>query len=349
MRQWLGILTIPAIMVSCTEASSGVGRESRQRQEPIEVRTLVMEKVPDVRVRTYVGQARASQSVTLLSPYSGTLTGLYIKEGDMVRKGEAVAEINSEPVRSAYEMALATLDQAEDGYARIQKVHQAGAVPDIKMKEVETSLAKARAEASAARNAMQSCIVKAPFDGFVSILHAYPDSEVTALEPLAKIVGSAITEIVFQVPEGELSGMIPGGQAYVDVPALGEDGIKAVIIAKGIEASPVSHTYECVLELSEPVRGFAPGMVCKVSLVSDMKPEYIVPAEVVHLDREGTYVWTVSDGTVSKTHIVTGGYAGNGVIVTEGLDDGSRVICEGFRKVSSGMKVKVVSYEEGIK
>ena len=60
-------------------------------------------------------------------------------------------------------------------------------------------------------------------------------------------------------------------------------------------------------------------------------------------DGGGRYVWTVDgEDTVCKTYIRVNGYSGKGVVVESGLDDSLRVIVEGSRKVSGGMKVKCV-------
>lgn len=303
----------------------------------------MMEKSEVVKTRSYVGQAKASRSAVLFSPYAGNVRKADMKTGTVVHRDEVVAEIYSESVRSAYDMAQATLRQAEDGYSRVSQVYEKGGIADIRMKEVETSLAKARAEAAAASDALASCMVRSPFDGVVSNVFVHQGMDVTVMEPLMKIVDPYSIEIVFSVPEGELSEIVPGMSALVDIPALDKTGIHAEVMTKGVEASPVSYTYECTLKLSHAVAGLSPGMICKVALGKDMLPNYIVPASLVHTDRKGRYVWTVWDGTVHKTYVVTDGFAGNGVIVTDGLSAGEQVISEGFRKVSSGMKVNVLS------
>ena len=330
------------ICVLCAVACRAeAGTSGRKGDFPVEVRTVVMEKSPDFRIRSYVGQAKASRSAVLYSPYPGRLVSLDARKGNRVGRVEVVAEIYSESVRSSYDMSQAVLRQAEDGYERVLKVYEKGGVSEVRLKEVETSLAKARAGAAAAGDALESCLIRAPFDGVVSDVFAHQGTEVTAVEPLLKIVDASAPEIAFQVPEGELSGIIEGASALVDIPALDREGLPAKVVSKGVEASPVSHTYECSLRLSESLPGLAPGMVCKVALVSDLVPNHVVPAELVHTDRDGRYVWTVRDGVVHKRRVVIGGYAGSGVIITEGLENGEQVISEGFRKVSSGMKVKV--------
>jgi len=67
-----------------------------------------------------------------------------------------------------------------------------------------------------------------------------------------------------------------------------------------------------------------------------------VPASALRTGAEGRYVWCVEDGTVVRRNVVTDGYSGEGVVITEGLFQGDQVVVEGGRKVSSGMKVHTV-------
>lgn len=328
--------------VSCVGREALLNREKdAQSKSAIKVRTITMHKSTDMRTRSYVGQAKASKSATLTAPYSGTVRNLEASVGEHVSEGDRLAEIHSESVKSAHDMTQATLRQAEDGYARITKAK--GTVTPLKLKEVETDLAKAKAAASAAEDALNSGNIKAPFDGIISAVYIHDGAETVLSQPLVKIISPSDIEIVFSVPEGELNEIYEGMSAEVDVPALNEEGIPAQITTKGVEASPVSHTYECTLKLMEPVDELAPGMVCKVALGKDMQPDYIVPARVIQTDRNGRYVWMVSNNVVQKAYVTVGGFAGNGVIVTDGLSDGDLVISEGFRKVSSGMKVEEVA------
>lgn len=82
-----------------------------------------------------------------------------------------------------------------------------------------------------------------------------------------------------------------------------------------------------------------PGMLAKVRFDDNGDDSIAVPASAVQLDSEGKYVWMSESGVVSKRRITVGGYSGMGVIVTEGLAEGEKVIVKGYQKVSGGMKV----------
>lgn len=85
-----------------------------------------------------------------------------------------------------------------------------------------------------------------------------------------------------------------------------------------------------------------PGMVCKVRLQGNSQSGYIVPAELVQTDSKGRYVWLVDDGIVEKRYVDVGAFLGKGVVVSRGINDGDKVISEGFQKVSTGMNVNVM-------
>lgn len=339
MRQILYMILL--LCVSCTGRQAS--NQGRQMQSVVKVRTITMEKSTDMRTRSYVGQAKVSRAITLLSPYPGTVKVLEAGVGEHVSEGDLLAEIYSETIKSAYEASMATLQQAEDGYERATMVYRKGGMTPVKYKEVETDLVRARAAASAASDALTSGMIAAPFEGVISAIFVHQGSEVTLHAPLIRIIDPHSMEIGFSIPEGELSEIHEGMLAAVDIPALNMEGISAEVTTKGVEASPVTHTYECTLKLLQSIDALAPGMVCKVSLGKDMQPNFIVPSRIIQTDRKGRYVWTLEDGIVHKSYVSVGGFSGSGVIVTDGLSDGQQVISEGFSKVSSGMRAEVSS------
>ena len=71
----------------------------------------------------------------------------------------------------------------------------------------------------------------------------------------------------------------------------------------------------------------------------DVSKGIVVSANAVLINSKGKFVWVVEDGCATRRQITLSGYSGNGVIVSEGLKIGDRVIVEGYQKVSEGMKV----------
>ena len=157
--------------------------------------------------------------------------------------------------------------------------------------------------------------------------------------PIAQILDTKNVEIHFSVPESEYSSIALGAKAKVEVPALGKD-FEGSVAVKGLNASPLSHSYDFTLKGISGEGNIMPGMVCKVKIQDSDSNCIVIPASAVMTDFDGRYIWGVGDDArVCKTYVTLGGYAGKGVIVKEGLKEGDKVIVEGSRKVSTGMKV----------
>lgn len=328
-------------------AGCGQKRTVETESAPVPVRVMKAERTEGIVLRRYVGTAVPARSATVSNIYSGTLTSVGISRGDCVKKGDILAVVGSQSVLSMYETAEAALHQAEDGYERARKIYEKGGLADVKMVEIETRLAQARASAKAASKAVEDCTVRAPFDGTVSDVFVEEGTEISALAPVARIYDMSAMEIRFSVPENEIGNLKIGDAATVEVPALAADGVesanvfKAKVKDKGISGSALSHGYECTLSLLEECREFMPGMVCKIRIDNAGKGGFIVPSSLVRTDGSGKYVWGVTeDMSVRKIYVTTGGFVSRGVVITSGLEDGDTIITEGVQKVSTGMKVK---------
>lgn len=315
---------------------------------PVPVRVMKAERVEDIVLKRYVGTAVPARSAMVSNRYTGTLTAVNVSRGDRVKKGDVLAVVESQSVLSMSETAEAALRQAEDGYARACKMYEKGGIADVKMVEIETRLAQARASAKAASKAVDDCKVRAPFDGTVSDVSVEEGTEISALAPVARIYDMSSMEIRFSVPENEIGNIKIGDAATVEVPALATDGIesanvfKAKVKDKGISGSALSHGYECTLVLAKECRDLMPGMVCKIRIDNAGKGGFVVPSSLVRTDGAGKYVWGVTkDMSVRKIHVTTGGFVSRGVVVTSGLEDGDIIITEGVQKVSTGMKVTI--------
>ena len=339
-------LLVPAVVfvgtvcffpLSCTQKRA-------EEKSPVTVSVISVGSSSSCSGDVYVGQVCASRSAVVTAPYGGTLVSSSVSQGDRVKASQELAKVESSGVQSSYEMACATLRQAEDGYQRLSKVYGSGSVADVKMVEMQTNLEKARAAEASARKAVEDCTLKAPFSGVVGEIYAEEGEQLMVSAPVVKIVDVNSLQIKIPVPEGEISSLNIGRKAYMSVPAVSLKDVPLRLVRKGVVASSLAHTYECVLEPLSFVPSLMSGMVCKVTFEDkDVRSRMLVPASVVRTDMQGRYVWTVDeDDIVHKVFVKVDGFSGDGVVISEGLSDGDRVIVDGVSRVSTGMKVKTV-------
>ena len=344
----VAVLLAAVLLSGCDNVKLSVNfRKQASEKPPVKVKVEKVGSASSATTKTYVGRVEASKSATVLSPFPAELEKVNVKQGQKVRAGQKVAKVYSATVASALSSARATERQAQDAYDRLQAVKDNGSVPPVKLVEVETALARAKAALSSAQKAACDCSVKAPFAGTVSEVYCEEGEELAIAQPIVKIVDLNSLEISISVPETEISSYAVGSVADVTVAALSDAPFRARLVRKGVDASLVAHSYDCRLALETPLGELMPGMVCKVVFrsSSDGTGEIpVIPASVIRTDRVGRYVWTVNDDSlVEKKYVTTGDFAGKGVKILSGLEAGDLLIVEGAAKVSTGMKVETVT------
>ncbi len=330
------------VLTLCTLSGcrSSVKQHNNDNTEPIKVEVITIKPQMVQTAKTYIGKIVSSSALSINAPFPATVENICVRQGENVNSGRLLAFLHSESVESVYESSKSSLEQAEDGYRRINSVKDNGSIPEVKIVEVQTQLSKARSAYKTALKAYEDRSVKAPISGTISAIYIEKGEDISVLQPMFEIVDLNNLEIEIEVSETEIPSYKLGDTAYVRIPAISDKDIAAVLFEKGVCASRLSHSYKCRLKLLNFEKGTMPGMMGKAIFINKYKPLPVIPTSVVRTEAEGKYVWVLNDNNiVEKRSISTGDFCSNGISVSKGLDSGDRVICEGISKVSSGMKV----------
>lgn len=341
MNRFSIILAAALCLVSCKGGIPALQRASSQGLAPVKVRVQTVSMEPASERHSFVGEVVPSRSVVVSAPHSGRLVSFSMKKGDVVKAGQVIAKISSSTVESAYKIASSNLDQARDGYERATRVYSEGSISEVQYMDIRTKLVQAEAAMESARKALDDCNVKAPYAGVISGTYADEGVELAIGQALATVLDMSGLEIRISVHENEIGRIREGSSASIDIPAFGIGDLRARVTAKSFTASALAHSYDCSLKLDRIPSGLLPGMSVRVMFDKDGASCITVPAEAVQVDGEGRYLWLCEDGIVRKAHVKVGGYSGKGIVVSEGLKEGDRVIVAGYHKVSGGMKVEV--------
>ena len=335
----LGLVALAIIFVTgCTG-----GTETVKTEKVIPVKTLVVSGSGKMTERNYVGTAEESSAVSVGFSGMGTVERVLVAEGERVKKGQLLAVLNSSTVQNAYEATKSTLNQAQDAYDRLKPLYEKGSLTDIKWVEVESGLEQAKAMEAIAKKSVDDSNLFAPMSGIISKRSLEEGENVMPGFSAFKLVSIDEIDVKVSIPENEIGSIATGQSAIITVPALDNEEYTGRVDKKGVEANPISHTYEIRIRVKNPHLSLMPGMVGKVSLHSDTDSERIVvPNRVVQITHDGKHFVWLADGSAAKRRFVTvGALANDGVIITDGLNTNDRVIVDGYSKVSEGMQIVI--------
>ncbi|MBR3698156.1 MAG: efflux RND transporter periplasmic adaptor subunit [Bacteroidales bacterium] len=343
MRKIL-LLTLPfLLLVGCGNTDPQQLKErfigGSTEERVIAVGIMNIDTTEGVIQNSYPGYLEEGQSVDLAFKYGGLLEQIYVKEGSRVTKGQRLAKASSPTLENSLRSAQATLEQAQDAYNRLKKVHDNGSLPDIKWKEMEANLEKAQAAYDLAYAMIAENDLTAPFSGTVSAVNVEVGENIPPLRPVVSLINTDKMSVKITVPENEIATIHTGDPAKIVIPALNDRHYSGQVTEKGMTASLLTHSYPVKVLVDNPDKDLASGMIAKVMLKADVNSAIIIPANAILINKDGKFVWVVENERATRRMIQISGYSGTGVIVSEGLKGGDQVIVEGYQKVSEGMKV----------
>ncbi|MBQ6304936.1 MAG: efflux RND transporter periplasmic adaptor subunit [Bacteroidales bacterium] len=320
----------------------GCGNKKAQKQAfnpilPVEI--SVISQTDDNSLRNYVGTTKSEMELPLSFPLGGKLTGIYVKNGQHVKKGTVIARVDATSAKSIHDAALATLNQAEDGYNRLKQVHDEGGIPDVRWVQMETDLEKARQTEITARKHLNECTLIAPQEGFISMDKHTTGENMLPTTPFCRIIDMNKMIVEFSVPEKEIGIIQIGDKAEASFPGLNNLSKTLEIIDKSFVSNPMGHTYTIKAKVPVENKDILPGMVAKIKLSLSEASGIVVPSSCVLTMPEGADVWTVKNGKAYRRNIKVGGFVKNGVVVESGLESGDTIITVGYQKLYNGAKV----------
>lgn len=339
MNKVTGLLLLSAlILTGCKD------NKKQTETQPLQVKTMEVTQQPTTDGRTFPGTLEETVGTVLSFNVSGTLKSINVSTGTRVAQGQLIAVVDDATLKNSHDIALATLNQAKDAYARMKQLHDAGSLPEMQWVEVQSKLEQAQSAERISCKSLTDSRLYAPFSGVISEKNAEAGQNVLPGAPVVKLVKTQQVKVKVAVPENEISNIRVGGTATVSVSALSGKTFTGRIVEKGVAANPLTRSYDVKALLNNPTGELMPGMICDVSLSSSSSAKTVImlPANIIQIDKDNReFVWTAVGGKAHKVYVATGDVTDRGVIVTSGLSAGDKVITEGQQKVSEGTLITV--------
>jgi RND family efflux transporter MFP subunit len=337
---YVSLMTI-IIMLGCSgRKETDIGK--RQNTKEVRVETMVVTaENPDVMLN-YSGIIVPSVKTSLSFQLPGQVKKIYAEEGDQVRQGQLLAEIDRTTFESSLQMALALQNQAHDSHERLKTVYEKGSLPEIQWEEVKSKLQQANSSVAIAEQNIRNCLIKAPADGVIGSRNIEVGSTTVPGISAFDLLTIDKVYVRISVPENEISKFKKGQKALVKIPAIGQDQFKAEVDKIGVMANMISKTYEVKLMIDNPRQLIKPGMACDINMSIPEEESISLPYEAVikdFNDQEFVYLIEPSTGKAKKQIVEVGEFFNNELKVTSGLHVGDVVVVSGQHKLHDNADV----------
>jgi RND family efflux transporter MFP subunit len=268
-----------------------------------------------------------------------------VEEGDRMKAGQIIAQLDDSKFKSAYDAALASHHQAEDAFNRLKKVYENGSLPEVDWQDIKTKKAQSKAALELSEQNLKDCKLLAPSSGIIGSIDIETGMNASPNLPVFDLLNMDVMYAKISVPENEINKIEKGQSASIIIGALGNSKFEAVVEKMGVTANPVSRTYEVKIRLISQPENIKPGMLCDVQIFPEHHAQvFSLPINAILKDENHkNYIYTLNESNkiVSLQYVKVGQFYNNRVEIVSGLKTNDRVIISGQHKLSPNAKVNI--------
>ncbi|WP_445220634.1 efflux RND transporter periplasmic adaptor subunit [Bradyrhizobium sp. Pa8] len=365
-----GILAIAAVaygvwyelLGGVKPAAAAAESAASQAAAKIPVTSFVVKKA-DFPVRAYgLGVVSPFRTVTVKSRVDGQITKVFFKQGQMVKEGDPLLEIDQRPFTAALEQAVAKKAQDEANLRndrlnleRFQKLakqqFETQQNLDTQQALVDQMTAQVKGDQAAIDNAQTNLgytSIKAPISGRTGFRLVDPGNIVHAADTTGIVTIAQLQPIAVQFtePEEQLQAIDKAFDAgEVPVEALTSDGSKTLsqgrLVVMDNSVNQATGTISLKARFDNKDNALWPGLSVTTRMLIDTRKDVIVvPQNGVQHGPSGLFAYVIDDnGKVSARPIKVSQSGDANAVVSEGLNVGDRIVVAGQSRLFDGALV----------
>lgn len=291
----------------------------------------------------YAGTVEPYQRARVGAQMSGTIEKIYVNEGDFVKEGQLLVQMNTQQLTQA----KIQFELAESDYKRMKSLFEAGSIPE---QQFERSKANYEAAKASYELMLSNTQIRAPFDGIVTE-KLMNEGEVFTLVPagggspgIITLMRMDIVKIKLSIAEKDFPLIKLNQPAEVIIDAYPDKVFTGKVIQKNPAISTLSRTFTAEVEVPNSQLLLRPGMFARVRIKVGQGQGIIIPeSAVVPLPGSNVnYVFVVRGDVVNRRNITIGRKFDSEIEVLSGVGENELVVVTGQAKLYDGTKVKIV-------
>ncbi|MBZ0165822.1 MAG: efflux RND transporter periplasmic adaptor subunit [Candidatus Omnitrophica bacterium] len=290
-----------------------------------------------------IGSLESNESVELRSEISGTIERIKFDEGQRIKAGELLFQIDMEKLKATYDQAQANLKLAETTAHRYQNLVQSKAVSQQEYDQTVATLESNRATVALTREQLSDATITAPFDGVMGERLVSEGQFVGQGTPLGSLYSQDPMKVTFNVPERYVGAIREGQGIALRVAAYKDKNYEGKVYFISPNIDRTTRTVLVKARVPNPQGQLRSGMFANLELIFEVKKDAIlIPETALIIKGDSVSVYTVGDDDTVALRPINVGTRRDGMVeILSGLQAEEVVVTEGYQKIGPGSKVSV--------
>lgn len=338
------IISLGAIIGSCSKSTD----QKKNEQEEISVVDIfpVLRKTLVENIEA-AGVLSSKSEIKLAFKTGGLIKRIYVNEGQIVKAGQLLAELDLAEIDAQVNQAKIGLQKATRDFERIKKLYEDEAATQTNLLDANSSLELATQSMQAAVFNQKLSKIFAPVSGRILRKISEQGELITPFSPAFILATGSQSAFIVSVgvADKEVVKLKVGNNATVNLDAYPDENFKATVSQIAQSVNPATGTYEVELQLSPNKKNMISGFVARAVIQPVNKNSSLVLpiSGLVDADENTATVFVLERNIAKKRQIKIGKIKGEEIEVLDGLEENEQIITKGGGFLNDGQKVKVIS------
>ena len=290
---------------------------------------------------TAIGSLRSDESVIVRAEQSGRITALNFKEGQPVRLGQVLVQLDDSVARAELEQARANQKLGKAKFDRAVELKERNFISGQAKDEAENVMRVADATVSLAEAKLTKYTIKAPFSGTAGLRTASTGDYVKDGQDIVNLEKTDPIKVDFKVPELFQSKISVGQALSVALDALPGQPFTGKVYAVNPQLDTAGRALVLRAQMDNRTGVLKPGMFARVRLtLSDTGETVVVPEQAVAMQGEDQIMFKVIDGRAMRTKVEVGQRRDGKVEILDGIGGSDTIVVAGWQRLRDGAAVR---------
>jgi membrane fusion protein (multidrug efflux system) len=306
---------------------------------PVEVTTVSNGSVPIT--ITAIGDLKASQQVDISPQVSGQLIRIDFKDGQHIRKGASLFQLDDSLLRAQLATAAAKLHLSEVSYKRVLRLSKTQSVSYDALDQAKAQLEQDKAQYHENLLQVQQMHLTAPFDGILKNATISIGQYVAVGQTLVTLEGTQKLDVYYSLPQANLSQLTLGQPVTVTSNSFPNQIFKGLVtyISPAIDVN--SRTVDVHAQIDNHKQLLLPGMFVNVAQLLSTRKAIIIPDEALVANIAGDQVYVIKDNKALQRNVTVGMRWQNQAEIISGLAIGEQLVVAGQLRLRDGAMVSI--------
>lgn len=288
-----------------------------------------------------LGTVHANESVDITAKVADRVAAIHFEEGQQVRKGQLLVELESSEPRADLAAAEAAASDSRSQYRRSQELYATRALSEAQLDQLRATLQANDARVAAARSRLEDRRIVAPFAGRVGLRNVSLGGLVSPGQIITTLDDLSIVKLDFSVPELFMAALQPGLAIEARSTAYPGEVFTGRVASVATRLDPISRSIAIRALVDNRDDKLRPGMFMNLKLVREEGEALLIPEGAIVPEDSRHFVFVVDDGQVSKRQVEIGRRRPGEVEILQGLTQQDQIVTDGTLNVRDGARIRV--------